>query len=599
MAGTSYEVDFKTRGGTEAERMASALDSLAAGLTAAGAASTQAAQGVAAASAAYKQAETSASKAAAALEQLGAKSEAMRAKMAAAMAAGDEKGFWRAAGAADRLADAEANAAIEVAAANMVLDQQAAALDAATASAAAAAEAEGALKNQIAAAKEAASDAEADALAASQLQIAESAHAAAQAEFKLAESLAAAESAAAATKKQEENQLKANAAMKAAGNEAREMRGHMMAGVKTAFGIVGAIAAVTIGFLAGAYAIASWAVELADANRTAKMGAKDELSLSNQAAKLKKNLAATFGGLKIDKLLGGLSTMVNLLDANTASGRFLKFVFEGIFQPFIDAAANAIPKVERLLLGIAIGALKFYISIKPAIAALKEMGVIDTGSWPDVLAVGKVAGQALAAALGAVVIVIGAIVGAFVLMNSAISAAVGMVFSIGAAIKGALSDAYAYLSGLSFADIGTNLITSLASAITGSAGAVISAITGVASSAIAAAKSVLGIASPSKVFAAMGDNVAGSFASSVDAGAADAEDAMVNLAAPPSASRMVQAGGGAGASRGGGRSSITIEQINVYGDDSKGTVREQIFEALDDYFGGASLSLGGGEEATA
>lgn len=432
----------------------------------------------------------------------------------------------------------------------------------------------------------------ADALATSHIRAAEAAYEQAEGERKLAEQLTAAQSGAASAKKRTEDQKKANDAMKAAGNEMREMRGHAQAGMKVAFGMVAAIAAITIGFLAGAYAIGSWALELADANRTAKMGAKDELSLSKQSEKLKKNLAATFGGLKIDGLLKGLSTMVNLLDANTASGRFLKFVFEGVFQPFIDAAANAIPKVERLLLGVAIGALKFYISIKPAIAALKEMGVIDTGSWPDVLAVGKIAGQALAAALGAVVIVIGAIVGAFYLMHQA----VGAVLSIGPAIRDAIGGAFDYVAGLSFADLGMNLIHSLANAITSGGPAVIAAITGVAASTIAAAKAALGIASPSKPMAAMGDNVAGTFTNRIDAGTDDAQSAMADLVAPPTAKAAT--GAGAKAGRAGGMT-LTIEEMNIYGDDAKGSVRQQVFDALDEYVAGASLALGGGEAAAA
>lgn len=597
MAGTRYEIDVQTRGGSEAARMASALEALTASLTASGAAAVQSAQGIAAATASYNQAEVAADKAAKTLERAASATAAAAAEVAAAWAActgevGTTDAYDAAVAKLQKLSDQEHELRGTANALSEALGVEAAALDAAKTKATAAAAAHDALNAKM---KDSRAWAAAVASAAESSQ--EKYAAAAEkwkanvAEAARAEQGHAAESAQAIKDKA----ATADAALKKNGDALRNAEQQAKKGATAAFGIVAAIAAVTIGFLAGAYAIASWAVELADANRTAKMGAKDELSLSNQTAKLKKNLAATFGGLKIDGLLKGLSTMVNLLDANTASGRFLKFVFEGIFQPFIDAAAGAIPKVERLLLGVAIGALQFYISIKPAIAALKEMGVIDTSSLPDILQVAIIMGKMLAGALAAVVIVVGAIVGAFYVMHQAIGAGIALVQSIGSAITGAIGGAFDYLSGLSFADIGTNLIASLAGAITGGAGAVIAAITGVASGAIAAAKAVLGIASPSKVFAAMGDNVTGTFAATVDSGAADAEAAMANLVAPPSPSRMAQAGGTSGAAARGGNRTITIEHLEIHGDDAKGGIRAQVIAAFNEILAGDAMSLGGGE----
>src|SRR6185369_14466995 len=85
------------------------------------------------------------------------------------------------------------------------------------------------------------------------------------------------------------------------------------------------------------------------------------LSLPFQAAKLKDNISATFGGLKIDKLLEGLQTLGALFDASTESGKELKFLFETLFQPVIDGAAGAATKVERLFLQAELLALRAFI----------------------------------------------------------------------------------------------------------------------------------------------------------------------------------------------------------------------------------------------
>ncbi len=80
---------------------------------------------------------------------------------------------------------------------------------------------------------------------------------------------------------------------------------------------------------------------------------------------------------------------------------------------------------------------------------------------------------------------------------------------------------------------------------------IIDAITGAVTSAIAAAKSLLGIASPSKVFAEIGGYTAEGFSDGVDSGAAAAQGSMANLVAPGpavTAAAPGAAGGKSGAS---------------------------------------------------
>ena len=64
---------------------------------------------------------------------------------------------------------------------------------------------------------------------------------------------------------------------------------------------------------------------------------------------------------------------------------------------------------------------------------------------------------------------------------------------------------------------------------------VLAAITGVANGAITAAKKALGIKSPSKVFASIGENTAAGMAVGVDSGAEDTQSAIESMVAPPAA----------------------------------------------------------------
>jgi hypothetical protein len=617
---TKYEIDIATKmsGG---ESAASQLVALSSGLAATGAAATTAASTLSASSAAYKQSEVAAAKAAAAAESMAAKTALAAAALAKAAESGKLGAYDSAAAKLQRVSDEEIKLRGVADAAAAALVAEAAALDGVAAQAAAASaahEALGAKIKETEAAMKAAADAsaiadaeaEADALATSQLLIAEAAYTAAEAERKLADQLAASSSAMAASKSASEGlaaasqkeaaaRTQAAAALKANGNAQREMWGHQKAGIKTALSIVAAMAAVAAGALAGVWAIAKWGIGLADAARDAKNGGADILSLATQSKKFGKNLAETFGGLKIDGLLKGLSVMVALFDKNTAAGRFLKFVFESVFQPLIDGVAAAAVPIEAFLLGAAIGALRMYIAFKPAIKAVKELFGAGSVSLADMLSAGEVAGKLLFGAIVAVVAVVGAVVGGLVAMHQAIGAAVGMAVSLGTAIRDGIGGAIDYLSGLSLSEIGSALIDGLVSGITAGAGAVIAAVTGIAGGAISAAKSALGISSPSKVFAGIGGFTAEGFAGGVEDGTADASSAMESMVAPPSAGRLAAIGnasgstGGATASTGGGIS--LTGPFNFYGVKDAGDAVGMFEAMLNRTLAGDSLSLGGGE----
>lgn len=317
--------------------------------------------------------------------------------------------------------------------------------------------------------------------------------------------------------------------------------------------------------------------------------AKKMLSLDAQAARFKSNLGELFS-LEIDPLLQGLSTLVSLFDKNTAMGKALQFVFRGLFQPLIDAATAAVPVVEAFLLGLAIGALKIYIAFKPAVKEIKALfGAADGGGLPDALEVALFLGKALAAAVGAVVVGVG-------LFATAIAAPVAGFMQLYAAgtiawstIKAGAAAAVAFLESVSLSEIGTQIIQGLANGISNGASTVLNAMKNVVQGAIKQAKSLLGIASPSKVFANIGAQTAQGFEGGVEGGAVGAQGALEAMVAPPGT-------GGVAGRAGGGPVSVTLT-INAPTGDAQ-DIAAAVEQALTRVFEGDVVHLGGGTQPT-
>lgn len=301
---------------------------------------------------------------------------------------------------------------------------------------------------------------------------------------------------------------------------------------------------------------------------------KQMLSLDVQSRRFGENLSDTFGGLKIEGLLEGMSTLGSLFDSSTSSGKALKFLFESLFQPLIDGAVAAIPKIERLFLYGVILALKAYIALKPYSDIFVFIG-------KAALVVAGVIGGTLLAA----VVILAAIMAASVAVWTALAFAVyGLVSAIIELVTNPMEALKGFLAFMS--QLGTDLVTGLANGIKAGASAVYDALAGVVNGAIDGAKKLLGIASPSTVFAGIGENTAAGFSEGVESGAGDAKGSLESMVAPPK-----PAGGGA---RAAGGISFSIGVLNVKGENAK----EQAFDFIDQitaWLEGEGIALGGGE----
>jgi hypothetical protein len=290
---------------------------------------------------------------------------------------------------------------------------------------------------------------------------------------------------------------------------------------------------------------------------------KELLSLDSQATRFKFNIASIFGGLKIEGFLQALSKLVGLFDANEASGKAIKVVFESMFQPAVDGLTALVPKAVTAFLQLEILALKAAIAIKPYVGILKDIGigfVVLGGVVVAVIAIAIAVVLACVAAFGLLLALPFLIADAFKYLAAAIPAGLGAAMDW---LEGKFNAVVDFLSGLSLGDIGRMLIQGLIDGIMGAGPGVLSAITGIAGGAVDAAKSALGIKSPSTVFAEIGEHTAAGMEKGVDAGAGGVQSSVEALVTPPDAAK-----GGAGATASGtGGGNIYYLTIIAGGDD--------------------------------
>jgi len=277
--------------------------------------------------------------------------------------------------------------------------------------------------------------------------------------------------------------------------------------------------------------------------------AKKLLGLTAQAGQFKQNIGTLFGGLNIDPALTGLQKLVALFDENTAAGSAIKFLFESVFQPLINQAENASTVIEAFVLGFLIGMTKLYIAIKPAIKAVSEFFGMHDPSLTDTLAAVTKAAEYLAPviALMAAVFVAGAVavgatVAVFLALQVAVYAVVAALIYVGAVIVSSVYDAFMkvsnYLQSIDLSTIGMNILQGLANGITGAASFVVDAVSNAVKGAIKSAKSALGIASPSKVFAEIGVFTGEGMAMGLDDSAEQVQSSMADMVAPPDVSSL-------------------------------------------------------------
>lgn len=268
---------------------------------------------------------------------------------------------------------------------------------------------------------------------------------------------------------------------------------------------------------------------------------KQMTSLTKLGSKLQAALDRLFKTLNIEKVLNGLASLVGLFDKGEVSANALETVFGDVVQQLLNFVADVIPKVRSAFIQFEILVLKAIIAIKPFGSSI--LFVVE--------AVAAFAAVIVGALVVGLVIVTGLITGLIALGY--------MFFKVLMDVGGAIANWFKSLGDISLVDMGNSLMMGLVNGMLAAGPAVLSALGGIVTSAIDSAKHLLGIASPSKVFAEIGQNTGEGMAQGVEGATPSVSSALETMVSPPDAS------GGESSGHGGASANLSGATFNFYG----------------------------------
>jgi hypothetical protein len=360
---------------------------------------------------------------------------------------------------------------------------------------------------------------------------------------------------------------------------------------------------------AQAQQFASWAAGAAFAGRSVKkladdvkarlggIAARQMLSLGVQSEKLQESFAALFNTLKLEGFLRGLDSLTKLFSQNTATGRALKVLVEGIFQPMIDAAVGAAPIVKRFFQGMVIAALSFGIVvlkvrnfIRDAFGsseALRGLDMTRLAVWAGVAAF-----SALLGVVGATAIALGVVVA---LLAAPFVVAAGLVWGL----YKAFNALYTAVAAIDWSGMGKAITDGLVKGVKSGWAYVVSTVKSLAGAVTGTFKDALGIRSPSKVFARLGLAIPQGVEAGVEVGTPRAQRAVNAVVDVPATPRLqlpqpaAPAPTPAAAPPSSSSVSVVIEQLHIHGaGDKPQDFALDLKRELERIFEGLAVSMG-------
>jgi phage-related protein len=291
-----------------------------------------------------------------------------------------------------------------------------------------------------------------------------------------------------------------------------------------------------------------------------------------------------FTGVNLDPVLDAVALLVGMFEKGHPLADTFGFAITSAFDAVAKYAVPAAQMVEAFALGFAIQALKMYIAIKPLLGGLGEVV-----AW---VGAAEAAGKLFAVALVTIGVALSPLVLAATLLGAALAV---VVTGIGAVVYGlfmmgyyagqalmALGGLIANVLTMGY-DLGANLLQGLVNGIVAFVPAVITAISGAVTSAIDTAKELLGIHSPSRVFAEIGTHTAEGFVQGVEDGEPAAEGSMARLVGngvESAASSASTAPAQGSASRGKASIDFSGATFNFHGVADAETARDKFGELL-------------------
>jgi hypothetical protein len=292
------------------------------------------------------------------------------------------------------------------------------------------------------------------------------------------------------------------------------------------------------------------------------------MSLENLAKKAGEAFDALAKDVNLEPALAAAQDVLSVFDQSTVTGRALKDVFTRVGTAIVDGFTKAAPIAKATIQGLIIGALRIENAYLRVRVKLKEtFGDSDVLKNVDTLGIAMKAGEYAAYGVVAAIAALGAIttvaLAPFLAIGAAFTVLPALCEQAGLAIR-------KFFLETDWAATGRAIIDGLVNGIKNGATAVKDAVGNVADTAVKTLREKLGIHSPSRVFAELGQHTAAGYAQGVDAGAPDANASVEGMVAVPAAGNS---GGGA---RGGAvQVQVTFAPvIQVTG--GGGSVKEQL-----------------------
>lgn len=371
------------------------------------------------------------------------------------------------------------------------------------------------------------------------------------------------------------------------GDTFRKMRDVSSASGGVSIGMIGLAAglvAVAAGLVLGTVAAAKFAFAQASAGRA---GA----GLTRDISTMKRDFSKLFSGINITPIVSGFHQISGMFAANTQSGMALREILADMFNPIFSAAGNTFPYIRSFFTGLIVGALEMETDVLNletayyrAFGPETQSNLTDTTS---ALQLGKFAIYSIAAGLGLVAIAIALVLSPLLLIAAASSAlGYGLAWSVDHAIAmfAELPDALSYLGG-EMRRIGGNVVDGMIDGIMGAIPRTFAAIRTLGTGMVRALRTLLGIHSPSRVFADLGLQIPRGVEVGIHAGASRANDAAKSIISVPTgiAEEQASAVPVAASARG---NTVTISELHVHAESSDPrslarSVREELTSILE------------------
>jgi hypothetical protein len=251
-------------------------------------------------------------------------------------------------------------------------------------------------------------------------------------------------------------------------------------------------------------------------------------------------------GVDLEPALNGLKELLSIFDESTVAGSVLKTILSEGLGGLSRALGVLLPLGKDFFLEFAIGAMEIYLALRPIGRQILEwIGPLLTAE--NAATAGKVAVYALAAVFGVLAVAAGAAIALLATPFVLIGAAIWALVTVAQTAWNALSDGAK--------GVGRFLVDGLIGGILGGVPMVLSAVANLGTAIASKFKSVLGIASPSKLFFGYGVNIGEGAEGGIEASTSGVQGAVDDMAPAPPA-------GGGGLARVGG----SVVNVNINGD---------------------------------